>query len=147
MEIVNHHNHNILKSLDFDIDSDEEEDDFFSDDDSVNDPPYKGDEVTDFSSESSPSVDSGLEKNVFRSGGYNPFDSSDEEDSDKNLKSVLNSSVSYNPFDEVEEGENFSTSGGRKVNLCQYCNKSFSNLHNMKLHVIGLVIFKKMISS
>ena len=140
-EIVNHHNHNILKSLDYDVSSDEDEGDLFSEDDSVNDPLYKGDEEADSSPDTTSSLDREMDRNVNKFRGYNPFDSSDEEEIVKNPTSVFNSSVSYNPFDEIKDNEHLS--GGKKVNLCQYCSKSFSNSHNMKLHVIGFVIFKR----
>ena len=146
IKIVNHHNLSILKSLDYDISSEEE--DIYSDDDSVKDPPYKGDEEhssssNEFSYSNEEDSCEDRRENVTKYGGFNPFDSSEDEDEVEVVTSrpKLNSSISFNPFDEEEAKKSLISSGRKKIISCEHCGKVFSNSHNMKMHVIGLVIF------
>ena len=140
--IVNEHNIKVLKSLDYDV-SDEE---LFSDDDSVIDPLYKETSDDEESLSSSYSSSANVNMEEAQPGkdikGYNPFHSSSEEEID-NVKARLNSTVSYNPFHDDDECASRELSGalsGKKSNACPHCEKSFSNSHNMKLHIIGFVI-------
>ena len=135
-KIVNHHNYQILKGLDPEVSSD---DDLSSGDDSILDPPYK---VEEWESHNESDEDVGEEDQGLRI--FNPFDSSEEEGDTTEVTS-LNSSVSFNPFDGDGDGDGDSVSeteksSGKKSIVCVHCEKEFSNRHNMKLHLIGLVI-------
>ena len=129
-KIVNHHNYQILKGLDHEVSSD---DDLSSGDDSILDPPYK---VEEWESHNESDEDVGEEDQGLRI--FNPFDSSEEEGDTTEVTS-LNSSVSFNPFDGDSVSETEKSSGKKSI-VCVHCEKEFSNRHNMKLHLIGLVI-------
>ena len=68
-----------------------------------------------------------------------------EEDEDEvevvTSRPKLNSSISFNPFDDEEAKKSLISGGRKKIISCEHCGKVFSNSHNMKMHVIGLVIF------
>lgn len=143
-KIVKFHNYGILNGLDI-LDHESNRDDSNSDDNnSTSDPEYQESDVS-----SGEIEDRSKDLASKQRKGYNPFDSSDEETSDPKLS--LNSTISFNPFDDSESEDEHklgnSSSSSKKSIKCDHCNKQFSNRYNMKLHLIGLVILKKIASS
>ena len=140
--IANKHNFGVLKSLDYDISDDE----LFSDDDSVFDPPYtqiSHDEESLSSSHSSADVNVKEAQPREDSEGKiycNPFDSSSEEEDMESVRTGLNSSVYCNPFYDDDNNDESTSLDRKSKSACPHCGRKFSNSHNMKLHVIGLVI-------
>ena len=142
-KIVKFHNYGILNDLDI-LDRESKRDESNSDDNnSTSDPEYQESDVS-----SGEIEDRSKDLASNQRKGFNPFDSSDEETSDPKLS--LNSTISFNPFDDSESEDEHklgnSSSSSKKSIKCDHCDKQFSNRHNMKLHLIGLVILKEIAS-